>query len=85
MTTFGLFNRLNFLDPNNLSEDQIFKFEVRPPFNGRPDLIADEIYGVSILSWVLILFNNPRETLLWPENGSVIKYPSSIVVFSEIR
>ena len=83
--TFGLFRRFKFLDPRNLQNTQILKFEVRPPFDGRPDRIADTLYGASTLDWVIILFNNPRDTLSFPINGTVIKYPVPSVVFAEIR
>jgi len=82
--TFGLLTRYSFLDPDNLEPEQIARLEIRPPLNERPDLIADQVYGIPHLHWVIILFNNPRETLNWPLNGTVIRYPVPDVVFAEV-
>jgi len=82
--TFGLLTRYSFLDASNLEDEEIGRFEVRPPFHERPDLISNQIYNVPSLHWVIILFNNPRQTLNWPPNGTVIRYPLPEVVYAEV-
>ncbi len=43
--------------------------------SGRPDLIANDLYGDPSLFWVLMIYNNVTKVMNWPKNGEVIKYP----------
>jgi len=70
-----------------LSDTDILTFKVTSQNAGRPDLIAQGVYGNSQLYWVITSFNNrwyndagARNVLGWPYAGSVIYYPSSSVV-----
>lgn len=46
-----------------------------PSRSGRPDLIANDLYGDPSLFWVLLTYNNVTKVLNWPKNGEVVKYP----------
>jgi len=83
--TFGSFDRPSFLDRKQLSDEEILEFEVRPPFAKHPDLIAFELYGSERLDWVIVMFNNPENTLNWPPNGAIIQYPSPDLVLPEVQ
>ncbi len=82
--TFGLLKRPNFLDVESLDQEtEVIDFRVVWPFVGRPDAIAREVYGVQFLDWIIILSQNPRNTLNWPPNGITLRLPASEVVFGE--
>jgi hypothetical protein len=66
------------------SEDYISKYAVTSAVEGRPDLIATELYGTPLLDWVLIAFNGPAEVLNWPTVGTTIDYPVKDLVLSEL-
>jgi hypothetical protein len=53
-------------------------------YAGRPDLIANELYGDSSLDWVLIAVNNAADALNWPSAGSTIKVPIRSIITSEL-
>ena len=57
---------------------------VNSPYAGRPDLIANVIYGNASLDWLLIAVNNVTETLNWPKAGDTILVPSALTVSSEL-
>lgn len=82
--TFGLYDRPRFLNRDELSEDEIFQFKTQPQHAGRPDMIALDAYGSQFLDWVVILFNNPRNTLGFPANNAVIDLPVRQIVLGEI-
>lgn len=67
------------------SNDNIGRFYVTADFEGRPDRVAESIYGSSQLEWVIIAFNNALDVLNWPTAGLIIEYPLSNVVFSELN
>lgn len=81
--TLGTWNQPSFL-VKRPTEDQIGVFRVTSAVEGRPDLIANQLYGSPLLDWVLIAFNNARSALNWPKTGDVIEYPLKIVVIPEI-
>ena len=53
-------------------------------YQGRPDLIANELYGDPSLDWMLITVNNATDVLNWPRAGETIKFPDPRVVTSEL-
>lgn len=81
--TFGLLVERDFLKRENLEEDQIIKFKVQPEYAGRPDLIANDVYGTPYLDWVVTLFNKPRNPLNWPYSGTTIELPRADKVVQE--
>lgn len=81
--TFGLWVQPSFLKKRPL-EDNIGVFRVTTATEGRPDLIANELYGTPLLDWVLISFNKVRRTLNWPRAGDSIEFPLDVVVLSEL-
>ncbi len=80
---FGIWRRPSFLKVKP-SNDLIGKYQVPTGLQGRPDLIAAELYGSSSFDWIIIAFNNAMDVLNWPQPGAVIEYPLPSVVFSEI-
>lgn len=83
VNTYGRWKPYRFLT-TKLPDSSIGVFEVTASFAGRPDLIAYSLYGVSQLDWVLLAFNNIRETLNWPQVGDLIRYPVDSVVLQEV-
>jgi hypothetical protein len=59
-------------------------YVVNAQYEGRPDLIANDLYGDPSLDWVLIAVNNATESLNWPSAGNVIKVPSKSLIASEL-
>ena len=80
--TYGYWESMSFLRERP-SEDNIGVFRVLPALEGRPDLIANHIYGSPLLDWVLIAFNNATE-LNWPRIGQNIEYPVKSIVIPEV-
>ena len=78
--TFGRWKRPDFMKAGELNEDQILTKQIDGEFAGRPDQIALDVYGSPFLDWVVIMFNNPKNTLGWPQNGTVIKLPAPDIV-----
>ena len=79
--TFGLWKKPRFLT-EEFDEEDIVKFEVDSTTVGRPDLIADAVYGNPELSWVVIAFNKPLDTINWPPTGAILRLPPSASVLS---
>lgn len=65
-------------------ESLILRFFVSATEEGRPDIIANIVYGDSLLDWVVIAFNNPREIFNWPPAGIVIELPSQSLIVREL-
>lgn len=59
-------------------------YSVDNAHEGRPDLIAHELYGDSTLDWLLISINNNIDVLNWPRAGDVIFVPSGSLIASEL-
>lgn len=89
--TFGV-----WVEPSWIREkpddSKISVFRVTNIFEGRPDLISENLYGTPKLAWVLIAFNarynrtdpDSRRALNWPKAGVNILYPIDSIVFPEI-
>ena len=82
--TFGLWTRPDFLKKDNVPENQIMLVRIDSLIAGRPDLIALKYYQNSLLEWVVVMFNRPLNPIGWPKIGTMIKIPSSVIVFSNI-
>lgn len=81
--TYGRWKKYSFLtDP--IPESSVGVFIVDASTAGRPDLIANSIYGATELDWVLLAFNNVRDTLNWPQVGQIIRYPAESIVVQEV-
>ena len=72
-TVFSRWVMPDFMKEDLIAREKISSFYVTSDLAGRPDLIADQIYGSPNLEWVITMFNAPRETLGWPKTGEVIK------------
>ena len=81
--TFGRWQSYSFLKVRP-PEDQIDVFQVTSAVEGRPDLISQQIYDTPLLDWVLIAFNNARDSLNWPKAGDLVEYPIESVVVPEV-
>lgn len=81
--TYGSWVQPSFLK-NRPSDDQIQTFRVTSAMEGRPDLIANAVYGTPLLDWVIISFNKVRNTLNWPAAGDLIEYPIDDLVIPEL-
>lgn len=81
--TYGLWKQHSFLTAT-LSDDQIGTFVVTSNYEGKPALIAYEIYRESLLDWVLLAFNDVRDPFTWPKTGTIVKYPIESLVFPEL-
>ena len=81
--TVGYWNQPSYLSerPANAYINRLY---ISSALAGRPDLIANALYGSPQLDWVLIAFNNPTEPLNWPSPGTTIEYPSYDLVRSEL-
>jgi hypothetical protein len=78
--TFGIWKPPSFIRVRPL-EEKIGRFRVTSQTEGRPDLIANALYGTPLLDWVLISFNKVRDPLNWPRAGTTIEYPIDSLVF----
>jgi hypothetical protein len=81
--TYGRWATFDFLKTRP-SEDNIKVFQVTSALEGRPDRIAEQVYGTPLLDWVLIAFNGVRDPLNWPKTGDVIEYPADVVVLPQL-
>lgn len=83
VTTYGLWKRPKFLsEPQD--EDNIGIYQVSASVEGRPDLIAYELYGQSELYWILIDFNKVVDVFGWPLAGTTLRYPFDILIYPEL-
>jgi hypothetical protein len=81
--TYGKWKSYNFLT-ESLAENQTRTLYITNAYEGRPDLISQQIYNTTKLDWVLIAFNKVRNPLNWPRAGDIIRYPLESVVMTEI-
>ena len=81
--TYGRWKPYKFLT-EAIPQSSIGVFVVTAENAGRPDLIANSIYGISQLDWVLLAFNNIREPFNWPKVGELIRYPVDSIVLQEV-
>lgn len=62
----------------------VHTYTVPSEYEGRPHMIAQEVYGVQELDWVIIAFNQARSVFNWPRSGSVIEYPDESLVIPSL-
>ena len=58
LETYGIAKKYNFLIRDNLQSDEIGQIVINADLAGRPDLLADEIYGNVDLMWIAVMFNH---------------------------
>lgn len=80
---FGEWVQPNFLT-TKLNPDDEITYVVTNDVEGKPHSIAYEIYGTTLLDWVVLAYNAPRSTLNWPKTGDVIKLPRKSLVIPEV-
>jgi hypothetical protein len=83
-TTFGLWNRPDFLDISKLNKDEVVTVYVDNKYAGKPDVISYDLYDTPKLEWVIIMSNRPRDTVGFPKAGTILKVPSREVVLRGI-
>ena len=83
METVGTWNQPSYITERPESQF-IQKFYVTNALEGRPDLIANIVYGSAELDWTIIAFNNPSEILNWPRAGEYIEFVDRTIVFGEL-
>lgn len=88
--THGVWNTPTWLREKP-EDNLIFTFNVDNRYEGRPDLISNQIYNTPFLDWVLIAFNakfypnsDSRKILNWPRSGDIVRYPASSIVFPDV-
>ncbi len=81
--TYGPWVSYDFLKTRP-KDDDIRVYTVTSAMEGRPDLIANAVYGTPALFWVLIAFNKAMGAINWPRSGDVIEYPSESIVIPEL-
>ena len=81
--TFGSWKMPQFL-VQDIDELQIIRIMVTNGRNGRPDLIASDIYGSPQYFWVLIAYNKPKNPIGWPAVGEVIRAPIADIVLANL-
>lgn len=67
-----------------VSDSELVRYVVPKNREGRPDLIANDFYGVSELDWVIIAFNNALDVFNWPTAGQIVIIPQSSRVAAEL-
>ena len=81
--TYGRSKKFKFLDIPT-TDNSIRNYKVQSGQEGRPDLIANAVYGDPRLCWVLIEYNKVVDMFGWPKSGTIIKYPQESVVLPEL-
>lgn len=66
------------------AEQHIGRLLVTSDLAGRPDKISAQIYGTSLLDWVLIAFNQVTNPFGWPTTGTVVEFPVESIVLGEL-
>lgn len=64
--------------------DNLSLFIVDSRFAGRPDLIAEKLYGDTSLDWILVVVNNATDVMNWPRAGDTIRVPIPTILTSEL-
>jgi hypothetical protein len=75
--TFVYPDRLGWWDrfPMSPADDDII-FTITPTYVGRPDLLAQQIYGKSTLMWVVLQYNNIVDVNEEFVEGAQIRLPT---------
>jgi len=80
VSTVGTWNRPKWA-VKRPDEKYVHRYLVPSHQEGRPDLIAHQLYQSDSLDWVLLVFNNVSNVFGWPKSGAVIEYPDESLVF----
>jgi len=82
--TFGLWKEPSFLTQKLDPQLEVIHIRVDSRRAGRPDLIANDVYGSPSYFWVLLAYNKPQEIFGWPKNGTVVLAPTAQIVLSSL-
>lgn len=87
--TFGRMTKFEFLDRDNLPDDQIGQMTVDANTAGRPEKVAAAVYDGRVdLDWVIVFFNHVENPFQYPGNwpviGQIVEYPIASIVLPEV-
>lgn len=80
---WGTWNQPSFL-AKEVPRDRQTAIKITSDRAGRPDLIAQDLYGTTKLDWLLIAFNDAHGVFNWPRTGTVITAPIVDIVLGEV-
>ncbi len=78
--TYGRASLPDALQEANLTPGQIARMTITQQYVGRPDALANDVYGTPFLEWIIVMFNKPMNPLGWPQAGITIKLPTKDAV-----
>lgn len=84
METFGLWKEPSFLTQFLDPQLDLVHIKVDGSRAGRPDLIANDVYGSPSFFWVLIAYNKPKDVFGWPRINDVVLAPNSQLVLGNL-
>ncbi len=67
-----------------LEETEVFYYQVTNATAGRPADIAGEVYGNTLLDWLIIAVCGATEVFGWPPAGRLLRLPKRDLVFGEL-
>jgi hypothetical protein len=82
--TFGLWKEPSFLTGPLDPQLDVINIKVDGSRAGRPDLIANDVYGSPSYFWVLIAYNKPKDLFGWPRVNSVVLAPNPQLVLGNL-
>jgi len=66
------------------NDDEVFYYQVQNNEAAKPHIISNNVYGTTLLDWLIIAFNLRHDVFGWPKAGTIIKLIKPIVVSEEI-
>ncbi len=83
--TYGTWKQPSWL-VTRPADDLIGRIVASSQHEGKPHLLAQDIYDSQLLHWVLIAFNFPRSAVVfgWPRAGDIVEYPDESLVIPEL-
>jgi hypothetical protein len=81
--SFGVWVRPAVLT-DKLSQEDLEIVQVTTDLEGRPDKIAESLYGASELDWLVIAFCQAHEVFGWPHAGDILSLPHRRLVMGAL-
>jgi hypothetical protein len=82
--TFGLWKEPTFLTKFLDPQLDLIHIRVDGSRVGRPDLIANDVYGSPSYYWVLIAYNKPKDLFGWPQINTIVLAPNPQLVLGNL-
>ena len=67
-----------------LTDVEVTYYRVTNSTAGKPATIAHEVYGNSQLDWLVIAASQATQVFGWPIAGTLLRLPSSTLVYAEL-